>query len=419
MYCINPDSDEPIFCIFDQIGRDDEHPEAPYVDGNEFAKELLRIDGLGKKRIQVWINSEGGNVKEGYSIITAMLQSKTKVDVLVIGIAYSIMAVASLMGRKVEMMDFSTLMFHNPYNPDGNVDKGLEVIKQSLITAVAKRVGKSESEVASFMAATTFYTAKVAEKQGFIDNVIHCGESNVPRKTADITDTKAQQLFGTKYANKYLAQALTKKEDSPIIPTKTKHMKTVAKALGLNEEASEDAMLSEVSKFQAKKVSDEEKIKKLEDALATAQNTLSEFKKKKAEDDEMAAKAKAKADEDAAAASEKMKQEAKAAFKVSAKAKIELKIKDKGLTLADTAVANYVDMAGETEETLTKVIETIEAIPSVHKAANLAGAKPTGSDKIGIPLIPTLGIDKTGAPIAGDTSSVVSAINSFKFPKIQ
>ncbi len=417
MYCINPDSDEPIFCIFDQIGKDDEHPEIPYVDGNEFAKELLRIDGLGKKRIQVWINSEGGNVKEGYSIITAMLQSKTKVDVLVIGIAYSIMAVAALMGRKVEMMDFSTLMFHNPYNPDRTVDKGLEVVKQSLITAVASRSGKSIAEVASFMAATTFYTAEAAEKQGFVDCVIDCGEANAPRKT---TDTKAQQLFGTKYAAKHIAKnaaPTAKKEDLPIIPTKTKHMKTVAKALGLNEEASEGAMLSQVSAFQAKAKTDEEKIDKLQNSVKVAEDALAEFKKKKSEDDEVAAKAKAKSDEDAVAAAEKLKQEAKASFKVSAKAKIQLTIKDKGLNIADTAVNNYVDMAGETDESLTKVIETIEAIPSVTKAANAAFAKP-GADKTGIPLIPTMGTDKTGAPIAGDTSSVVSAINSFKFPKI-
>lgn len=424
MYCINPESDEPIFCIFDQIGKDDEKPETPYVDGNEFAKELLRMDGLGKKRIQIWINSEGGSVKEGYSIITAILQTQTKVDVLVIGIAYSIMAVAALMGRKIEMMDFSSLMFHNPYNPDGTVDKGLEVIKQSLITAVAKRTGKKDSEVASFMAATTFYTADEAKRDGFIDEVIHCGDSNAPRKTAD---TKTKQAYALKYANKYIAQELTKTKNSTPIITKTKPMKTVAKKLGLNEEASEDAIAFEIGKLQAKKLSDEDKMKKLEDSLKKAEDDLAKFKKDKADGDEAEAKQKAEDkieadkkakldDEDKKAKKVIEDKKAEDAFKLTAKAKIELTIKNKGLTIADKAVLNYVDMAGTTEESLTKVIETIEEIPSTTKAADMTKyvAK---DDKTGIPLIKTVGVDAKGHPVAGDTSEMVSAINSFKFPK--
>ncbi|GEM_PF-2357201 len=412
-YCINPESDEPIFCIFEQIGRDDENPTTPYVDGNEFAKELLRMDGQGKKRIQIWINSEGGSVKEGYSIISAMLQTQTKIDVLIIGIAYSIMGIAALCGRKVEMMDFSTLMLHMAYNPDGTADKGLEVINKSLIAAVSSRTGKNEIEVEMIMKATTFYSADEAVKAKLIkpENVIDSGESNAPRKTSE---TKVKQSFGTKYFNKYLNKVLT----TNTIITKTKHMKTVAKALGLNEEASEEAIASEIVKLQNKKTSDEDKICKLEEACKKADTALAEFKKEKETADKVKAKADADADEEAKAKKVVEDKKAKDAFKLTAKAKIELTIKNKGLIIADKAVLNYVDMAGETDESLNKVVETIEAIPSTKTAADIAGAAATNAlDKSGISLIETLGTDSKGAPIAGDTSKMISAINSYKFQK--
>ena len=43
------------------------------VDGAQFQRELLYLDSLGKKRIQVWINSIGGSVMEGYNIELAIL----------------------------------------------------------------------------------------------------------------------------------------------------------------------------------------------------------------------------------------------------------------------------------------------------------------------------------------------------------
>ena len=87
-YTIDIDSDEPIMLINKHIGFDLD--EGQGIDGSLFQEELLKLDSLGKKRIQVWINSPGGVVMDGYNIFNAILKSKTKVDTYNVGIAASI-----------------------------------------------------------------------------------------------------------------------------------------------------------------------------------------------------------------------------------------------------------------------------------------------------------------------------------------
>ena len=80
------------------IGYDQE--EGPGIDGAIFQQELLQLDNLGKKRIQVWINSPGGLVSDGYSIYTSILKSKTPVDTYAFGSVASIAAVIFQAGRR-------------------------------------------------------------------------------------------------------------------------------------------------------------------------------------------------------------------------------------------------------------------------------------------------------------------------------
>ncbi len=88
IYTIDVESDEPIMLINKHIGNDDQLGQG--IDGSIFQAELLRLDTMGKKRIQVWISSEGGIVMDGYKIYNAILKSKTKVDTYNVGICASI-----------------------------------------------------------------------------------------------------------------------------------------------------------------------------------------------------------------------------------------------------------------------------------------------------------------------------------------
>ncbi len=409
MYCINPESDEPIFCLWELIGVDEKNPTKPFVDGNQFARELLYMDGEGKKRIQIWINSEGGSIKDGWSIISAMLNMKTKVDTLVIGIAYSMGGVIAIMGRRREMMDYSSLMLHLGWNPDGEQDKGLDVINEGLIAAVVGRMGKTKEEAKALLTAETYYTATTTDssdnacEHGLIDNVINCNDINKPRQ---VSDKKALKTFAHAYLNKSISPKENDMKKSDI-----------CKLLKLDENTT-----------------DEVAFKALEDHIARGEKAIAALAKKKAEedeeendedkkkskakaDDEMAAKVKALED-GAAAKAESDKAQAKANFQAKAKIEITAKAKERNITKTED-IDNYVALAGESDDTLAKVIKTIDAIPVITKAAKLNPLNKDTVESIGIKEIPAgAEVDSKLSPIAmgaGDTRAVVDSINSFDY----
>jgi len=410
MYCINPDSDEPIFTLFHTIGRDDENPHDPYIDGNMFAKELLYMDGEGKKRIQIWINCEGGNVKEGMSIISAILQIKTKVDTLNIGLAYSMGGFISLMGRKREGMDYSSYMYHDPYDPTGKgANKLVEALTKSLHTTVVSRTGKSPEEVKAILGAETFYTAKEAHDAGFIDHVVNSADSNAPRKGAG---TKALKAYALANIKKVLAKVpnldqsrldnILNKDNSSITP-KIKTMKVVAQALELNDEASETAIANAIKNIQSKLTVTDKANVDLKEVNAKLEKENLDFKAKIQDAENVAAKEK----EEAEKASEIS---AKAKFKVDAKVKIDAKIKEKGLKLADKTLENYIAMAGDNDESLKTVLETINDMEVTKVAPVINNTIAKGDPNSAIPMIKET-INTQGHKVV-DTKDFVAAMNS-------
>ncbi len=98
LYTVDPSADEPIILVNKWIGKDEIDGEG--IMGDQFQAELLALDSMGKKRIQVWINSPGGIVTDGYSMYNAVIKSNTKVDTYCVGIAASIAGVLFQAGRK-------------------------------------------------------------------------------------------------------------------------------------------------------------------------------------------------------------------------------------------------------------------------------------------------------------------------------
>ena len=142
-YCIDPSADEPILLINKHIGYDAD--EGMGIDGALFQQELLQLDALGKKRIQVWINSPGGVVMDGYNIYSTILKTKTPVDTYAVGGVASIAAVIFQAGRKRIMTDYAWLMYHNPFGGDDK--KMIETMKESIVKMIEQRCKMSESEV--------------------------------------------------------------------------------------------------------------------------------------------------------------------------------------------------------------------------------------------------------------------------------
>ena len=184
IYCIDPTADEPIMLLNKHIGDDADFidkdgnlvkGEGMGIDGAIFQAELLQLDGMGKRRIQVWINSPGGVVMDGYSIYSTILKTRTPIDTYALGGVASIAAVIFQAGRKRIMADYAWLMYHNPFGGSDNI---LQTMKESLITMIEQRCGMTEKKVEYMMNRTTYIGADEAKEMKLCDQVDSSAKEN-------------------------------------------------------------------------------------------------------------------------------------------------------------------------------------------------------------------------------------------------
>lgn len=232
IYCIDENIDEPIMLINTHIGFDED--EGMGIDGALFQKELLYLDTLGKKRIQIWINSIGGVVMDGYSIASAILKTNTPVDTFNVGICASIAGVIFMCGRNRVAMDYSLLMIHKPSG--GNDEKVLDLMQESLVTMLTAKSQLTNEQVNTLMDATSWINADECLKMGFANEI---------EKTA-----KTEMITATNYADIFTqANKITNKILKPIINTK-KSMLKITNKLGLNAEASEESIVDAIEQMK-------------------------------------------------------------------------------------------------------------------------------------------------------------------------
>lgn len=364
MYCIDPSADEPIMLINKHIGFDEKDGQG--VDGSLFQNELLQLDRMGKKRIQVWINSPGGTVMDGYSIYNAILKSETKVDTYCVGIAGSIAAVIFQAGRKRVMADYGLLMYHNPYGGSGGNE--LDAMRNSIVTMIASRTGKTQAEIKKVMDKTTWIEAPEALDNGFCDAVEASVDLN-KKRLIGAGDAKAMFVQGNKVLNSILNEIQFPKEK-----TTTMSMKLVTNKLGLNPEATEDSILNAIQDIQNKAAA---QASELNTALNKAKGEMDEANNKAAKLEKDMKEAKEKYDA-LKAEYDKLKTEKEEGEK---KAKDEAKVKEtedcknmldgyvtQGRIKSD-AVDGWQNKVKEGKLTIAEVKDMIEALP-LSKTAN-------------------------------------------------
>lgn len=240
-------TDEPIMLINKHIGFDVEDGQG--IDGSLFQRELLELDSMGKRRIQVWINSPGGLVMDGYNIYNAILKSNTPVDTYNVGICASIAGVIFMAGRRRYMCDYSKFMMHNPFGSSD--EKQLAEMKNSLVTMLASKSRITEAEVDILMDRTTWMNASECFAGGFCTDIEVTSEQN--KKRMPVSDVKAMWKEGNLIINNVF-----KKENK---------MTKVTNKLKLNESANEDTIVEAIQAL-------ENKIKNSQDALQQAKADL-------------------------------------------------------------------------------------------------------------------------------------------------
>lgn len=300
IYAHNIYTDTPIMLINKHIGYDENDGQG--IDGAQFQKELIALDGLEKKSIQIWINSVGGLVMDGYNIINAIQKTKTPVDTLCVGMAASIAAVIFQAGRKRIMSDYGILMYHNPYSE--GVDKNnplIEKMKDSLTTIICERSGMSRDDVDRMLDRETYIDANEALQMKLCDSIESSVKLNTKYYPKNVTNKNKFWNEANKVINKYF---------------NINNMQKVANKLGLNDDASENSILAAISALENKaKAAEEEKEvsnKKNKEELDKMKEEMDEMKEKYNKMKEQYDKAKAELDE----AEDKAKEEkAKACVK--------------------------------------------------------------------------------------------------------
>ena len=132
---LNKDKREATIRMYGVIGKD--------VNGNQMAHDLAELDNEADT-VHIRINSDGGSVSQGFSVVSAILSARAYIHIHVDGIAASMAAVIAISGDKLTMQDYAKLMIHDPFfagKGSGKLSardmKALDSIKDSLRTVLS------------------------------------------------------------------------------------------------------------------------------------------------------------------------------------------------------------------------------------------------------------------------------------------
>lgn len=260
-YCVNPSDDEPIMLIDKHIGDDEE--DGMGIDGALFQRELLQLDAMGKKRIEVWINSPGGKLFHAWPIVNSILNSKTPVDTYNIGMAASSASFIFMAGRKRYMADYAVLMIHNPYNANDPDAPVLKVMSDSVLKMTASRSKLSEENVQEMLNATTWMNSEECIDAGFCTEAIETKGSNQKWMPISASVREAWKKVAAIANAEFPAHKINHSQQ------KTSVMNKVTQTLGLIEGANEELVVDAIKGIKDKVYTSETAaLKAKDDAVA-------------------------------------------------------------------------------------------------------------------------------------------------------
>ncbi len=155
--------------IYDEIG-------AYGVSAKAFIAEMGALD-TGTD-LELRLNSPGGSVFDAVAIYNALQRHDGKVTVTIDGIAASAASYIAMAGDEIVMPENAFLMIHDPSGlvmgtagDMRDMAEALDKIGGSLIKGYAAKSGKSDDEIATLMAAETWFDAEDAVEAGFADRI--------------------------------------------------------------------------------------------------------------------------------------------------------------------------------------------------------------------------------------------------------
>lgn len=158
---------------------------------DDFKADLAKVTA---PRVDLHLNSEGGEVFDGIAIRNALQAHPAHVTVHVDALAASIASVIAMAGDRIVMGRNSMMMIHDASSIEmGNaadMRKMADLLDQcsdNLASAYADRAGGTPESWRAAMQATTWYTAEQAVEAGLADEVAPLKERVVEQVAAVLT----------------------------------------------------------------------------------------------------------------------------------------------------------------------------------------------------------------------------------------
>jgi ATP-dependent protease ClpP protease subunit len=149
------------------IGPNSDDKTAPFIDGPSFADEMYWLKSQGI-HITVKINSPGGRVDHGWSIIDAI--KETEADTHLVGLGASMAGIAFLFGKNRYAEEHSALMLHGPHGKGSSTY--LNILRETftnLIHSFSKMPKEKAEQVIS--KGDHFFDISDMESYGFVESV--------------------------------------------------------------------------------------------------------------------------------------------------------------------------------------------------------------------------------------------------------
>jgi ATP-dependent Clp protease protease subunit len=251
-----------VYMLLDKgIGKFKDDPD-PYILGSAFAEEMYYWKSQGKQ-ITVKINSPGGSVFEGWSIIDAIRENDAATEC--IGIAASMAGICLMFGKTGHRSayNFSRIMIHAPR---GGSKEFLDVVKAQFSDLLKSRTKFTETEIKDMIDSGKdyFFNAYEAKEKGIIDTVVETGKTVALTNTSDPRSMYLVYNSAPALQNEFNQTNNTEMEIfNKLFGGKSESENAIA---AVQMKAENDALKAEKSAWEAEKKSFEEKIKSLENA---------------------------------------------------------------------------------------------------------------------------------------------------------
>jgi ATP-dependent protease ClpP protease subunit len=185
-------SDDSVIEIYETIGED------WWTGGGVTSKKISeQLRSIGKKDVEIRVNSPGGDMFEGISIFNILQQHEKHVTVKVTGLAASAASLIAMAGDEVLMGSGSFLMLHRAWvvamgnaNDMMEVAQWLEPFDMALRDIYADRSGAKADDAMKWLDDETWFSAKQAIDAGLAD-----GEMSDDKTTRDTKASAESKVF--------------------------------------------------------------------------------------------------------------------------------------------------------------------------------------------------------------------------------